>query len=86
MRRDGWPSRRHLRAFGACFLSSVKATSERSLPGRPLCVADIPSPGETKGISKLEAEQALKEVTARTGLEIVIVWPEEVLDAVSVES
>jgi len=57
------------------FLSSVKATAERSLPGHPLRVDDIPSPEDAYGISKLEAEQSLWEVSARTGLEIVIVRP-----------
>jgi len=57
------------------FLSSVKAVGERSVPGRPLGVLDEPRPEDDYGRSKYEAELALKEVSASTGLEVVIVRP-----------
>jgi nucleoside-diphosphate-sugar epimerase len=57
------------------FLSSVKAVGERSVLGRPLGVLDEPRPEDDYGRSKVEAELALKEVSASTGLEIVIVRP-----------
>ena len=57
------------------YLSSVKAAGERSAPGRPLRVSDPPAPEDAYGVSKLEAESALREVGAATGLETVIVRP-----------
>jgi nucleoside-diphosphate-sugar epimerase len=57
------------------FLSSVKATAERSVLGRPISVSDTPRPEDAYGISKLEAERALAEVSAATGLEVLIVRP-----------
>lgn len=57
------------------YLSSVKAAGERSTPGRPLKVSDEPVPEDAYGVSKREAEVALLEVGAATGLEIVIVRP-----------
>lgn len=55
------------------FLSSVKAVGERSMPSRPLGVLDEPDPADNYGRSKREAELALAEVGASTGLEVVIV-------------
>jgi len=57
------------------FLSSVKAAGERSALGRPLKVSDAPVPEDAYGVSKREAEHALLEVGAATGLEVVIVRP-----------
>jgi nucleoside-diphosphate-sugar epimerase len=57
------------------YLSSVKAAGERSTPVRPLNVSDAPVPEDAYGISKLEAELALLEIGAATGLETVIVRP-----------
>jgi len=57
------------------YLSSVKAAGERSVPGRPLRVSDPPAPEDAYGVSKLEAESALREVGTATGLETVIVRP-----------
>jgi nucleoside-diphosphate-sugar epimerase len=57
------------------YLSSVKAAGERSAPGRPLRVTDLPAPEDAYGISKREAELALLEVGATTRLETVIVRP-----------
>lgn len=57
------------------YLSSVKAAGERSLPGRPLRVSDPPAPEDAYGVSKLEAESALRLVGVATGLETVIVRP-----------
>ena len=57
------------------FLSSVKAAGERSVLDKPLQIADNPAPEDAYGISKFEAEQTLMEVSARTGLEVVIIRP-----------
>lgn len=57
------------------YLSSVKAAGERSTRGRPLKVSDAPAPEDAYGVSKLEAELALLEVGAATGLETVIIRP-----------
>jgi UDP-glucose 4-epimerase len=55
------------------FMSSVKAAGEKS--ARPLIETDPPHPEDAYGISKLEAEQALGEVAARTGLELIVLRP-----------
>lgn len=65
----------HLGVRRVVFLSSVKAAGERSAPGRPLTVSDTPTPEDDYGISKREAELALLEVGAATGLETVIIRP-----------
>jgi nucleoside-diphosphate-sugar epimerase len=57
------------------YLSSVKAAGERSAPGRPLAASDAPVPEDAYGVSKREAELALLDVGAATGLETVIVRP-----------
>ncbi|MGF6769020.1 UDP-glucose 4-epimerase [Paraburkholderia sp. GAS199] len=56
------------------FMSSVKALAETD-PGRPLSETDAREPEDAYGVSKAEAEIALLEFGARTGLEIVIVRP-----------
>lgn len=48
------------------FASSVKVMGEAS--GVPFKETDIPRPTDPYGISKLEAEQALREISRRTGL------------------
>lgn len=56
------------------FVSSIKAVAERD-GGLPLRESDAPRPEDAYGRSKQEAEAALREFGARTGLEIVIVRP-----------
>ncbi|QIT55910.1 SDR family oxidoreductase [Aquisalimonas sp. 2447] len=56
------------------FVSSVKVNGERTT-SEPFKASDTPAPEDAYGISKREAEQALAEVSARTGLEVVIVRP-----------
>ncbi|WP_116138708.1 UDP-glucose 4-epimerase family protein [Trinickia diaoshuihuensis] len=56
------------------FVSSIKALAERD-GGRALRESDPPRPEDAYGRSKQEAEAALREFGARTGLEIVIVRP-----------
>ena len=55
------------------FVSSVGVNG--NINSRPFTEADTPSPAEPYAVSKLEAELALREQAARTGLELVIVRP-----------
>lgn len=57
------------------FISSIKVNGEATKPGRPFAPEDEPAPVDAYGISKREAEQALTELGASTGLEVVIVRP-----------
>ena len=57
------------------YLSSVKVHGEKTEAGSRFARDDKPMPEDAYGVSKWEAEQALREVSARTGLEIVIVRP-----------
>jgi len=57
------------------FVSSVKVNGEETQPGRPFTADAAALPEDPYGQSKLEAEQALFEVAARTGLEVCVVRP-----------
>ncbi len=57
------------------FLSSVKVNGESTETGHPFTAADNPAPQDPYGISKLEAEQGLRQIAAETGMEVVIVRP-----------
>jgi len=57
------------------YLSSVKVNGEQTAPGAPFSFAGAPAPEDAYGISKWEAEQALWDVSAKTGLEVVVVRP-----------
>ncbi|NDP63262.1 SDR family oxidoreductase [Polaromonas sp.] len=57
------------------FISSVKVNGEATQPDRPFCADDAPAPLDAYGISKLEAEQGLREIAAQTGMEVVIIRP-----------
>lgn len=56
------------------FVSSIKVNGE-STNGVPFRASDVPAPQDAYGQSKLEAEHILHEISARTGLEIVVVRP-----------
>ena len=55
------------------FLSSVKVNGEETIASKSFKYDDIPQPQDAYGISKWEAEQALLEVSKKTGLELVII-------------
>lgn len=55
------------------YLSSVKVNGEVST--EPFRESDPPQPTDPYGMSKLEAEEALRRVAQATGLEVVIVRP-----------
>jgi UDP-glucose 4-epimerase len=57
------------------FISSVKVNGEATLPGLPFTAADVPAPLDPYGVSKMEAEQALRQIAAETGMEVVIIRP-----------
>jgi len=57
------------------FISSVKVNGEATQLGHPFCVDDAPAPLDPYGISKMEAEQGLREIAAKTGMEVVIIRP-----------
>jgi nucleoside-diphosphate-sugar epimerase len=57
------------------FVSSVKVNGEATEPGRPFRADDVPAPLDAYGISKMEAEQGLRELSAQAGMEVVIIRP-----------
>jgi nucleoside-diphosphate-sugar epimerase len=57
------------------YLSSIKVNGEKTAHGAPFLCSDTPAPQDAYGVSKWEAEQALWEVSAKTGLEVVVVRP-----------
>ena len=57
------------------FVSSIKVNGEATLPGQPFTADDVPYPLDPYGVSKLEAEQGLREIEVQTGMEVVIVRP-----------
>lgn len=57
------------------FLSSIKVNGEGAPANRPYRADDNPQPSDPYGISKLEAEEALFELSRETGLEVVVVRP-----------
>lgn len=57
------------------FISSIKVNGESTAPGKPYSAESQPAPVDPYGISKLEAELALRELAAETGMEVVIIRP-----------
>lgn len=57
------------------FLSSLKVHGEQTAPDTPFDVHSPASPHDAYGVSKWEAEQALRVVSADTGLEVVVIRP-----------
>ena len=57
------------------FISSIKVNGEATLPGRPFTEQDAAAPQDAYSISKMEAEQGLRQIAAQTGMELVIVRP-----------
>jgi nucleoside-diphosphate-sugar epimerase len=57
------------------FISSVKVNGESTLPGRAFTEADAPKPQDAYGQSKHEAEQGLRQLSADTGMEVVVIRP-----------
>ncbi|WP_460091842.1 UDP-glucose 4-epimerase family protein [Pseudomonas sp. S2_E02] len=57
------------------FISSIKVNGEATLPGAPFSADDAPAPVDPYGISKREAEGALRQISQDTGMEVVIIRP-----------
>lgn len=57
------------------FVSSVKVNGEDTATGRPFTAEDIPRPRDPYGVSKMEAESALRALAGRSGMDIVIIRP-----------
>jgi nucleoside-diphosphate-sugar epimerase len=57
------------------FISSVKANGETTNLGKPYTPDDVPAPADAYGISKLDAENGLRQLARDTGMEVVIIRP-----------
>lgn len=57
------------------YVSSIKVNGEATHGGEKFTDADVPSPQDPYGVSKMEAEKALWRVAQETGLEVVVVRP-----------
>lgn len=57
------------------FISSIKVNGEGTTLGQPYTAFDAPSPQDPYGVSKLEAEQGLRQIADETGMEVVIIRP-----------
>ena len=57
------------------YLSSIKVNGEKTPVGHAFSADDIPAPEDPYGVSKMEAEQALFELSKSTGMEIVVIRP-----------
>jgi nucleoside-diphosphate-sugar epimerase len=57
------------------FVSSIKVNGEATQHGYPFTADDVPAPLDPYGMSKLEAEQGLREIESQTGMEVVVVRP-----------
>jgi len=57
------------------FISSIKVNGESTVPGQPFTAAQAPAPIDPYGVSKWEAEQQLRKLSAETGMEVVIIRP-----------
>lgn len=55
------------------FLSSVKVNGERTQPGQAFAETDPPDPQDDYGLSKHEAELALRQIAVESGMEVVII-------------
>jgi len=57
------------------FISSIKVNGEETQPGRPFTADDTPAPADPYGISKMEAELALRELARNGTMEVVVIRP-----------
>ena len=57
------------------FVSSIGVNGDRTPPGRSFRADDTPNPNGPYALSKLEAEQELRAIAAKTGMEVVIIRP-----------
>ena len=57
------------------FISSIKVNGEQTDLGKSFKVDDLPAPKNVYGISKLETEKGLQQLSSETGMELVIIRP-----------
>jgi len=57
------------------YVSSVKVNGEETRGQRSYLEQDTPAPQDPYGVSKWEAEQALRHIAQETGLDVVVVRP-----------
>ncbi|MDP9712905.1 UNVERIFIED_ORG: nucleoside-diphosphate-sugar epimerase [Pseudomonas fluorescens] len=57
------------------FVSSIKVNGEMTLPGVVFKADDLPAPLDPYGLSKREAEDALRAISVETGMEVVVIRP-----------
>lgn len=57
------------------FLSSIKVNGELTEMGKPFTADDEPAPEDPYGISKHEAEQALRQIASDSRMELVVIRP-----------
>jgi nucleoside-diphosphate-sugar epimerase len=57
------------------FVSSIKVNGEATRPGQPFRADDPPAPADPYGLSKMEAEEGLRELARQSTMEVVIVRP-----------
>lgn len=57
------------------YLSSIKVNGESTHPGRPFTAEDVVRPQDAYGVSKHEAECALRTIAEQTEMEVVIIRP-----------
>lgn len=57
------------------FISSIKVSGENTERDKPFTADDPANPTDPYGISKFEAEEALKALAHETGMEVVIIRP-----------
>jgi nucleoside-diphosphate-sugar epimerase len=57
------------------FLSSIKVNGEQTVLGQRFVPSDSPNPSDPYGISKSEAEEGLRRIAEKMGIEVVIIRP-----------
>ncbi len=57
------------------FVSSIKVNGEMTAAGKPFTADDAPAPVDAYGVSKMEAEQALRALERQSGMQVVIIRP-----------
>ncbi|RON50710.1 UDP-glucose 4-epimerase family protein [Pseudomonas frederiksbergensis] len=57
------------------FISSIKVNGEGTPLNVPYVADAVPAPADPYGISKMEAEQGLRDIAGESGMEVVIIRP-----------
>jgi UDP-glucose 4-epimerase len=57
------------------YVSSIKVNGEATQLGHPFTADDVVAPLDDYGVSKMEAEQCLREIAQNTGMEVIIIRP-----------